>query len=254
MPPRRACSSPTMPVSPTRSTRRSTRALALLPRKKIAEAQLARLRRHHRGRQARRCRRPVRPHRARASRDRHRRSRGAAGTRAPCRRHLPRPRTRPRPWATTSPGPTMCCRPRARRAFPPAFRCSISSSARRFCPARRRPSPNSGPTPSRWPKPRGWTPMPAPSPRVSTAARKLSDGGELEHRASPRSSSTKRSVLRRTREIEQEREIAIYDLLEANYFAPADAPDGPYRSGAWRSRRTGWSSTSARPAASPCAR
>ena len=36
------------------------------------------------------------------------------------------------------------------------------------------------------------------------------------------------SVLRRTREIEQEREIAIYDLLEANHFAPAEVPAGPY--------------------------
>jgi uncharacterized protein (UPF0262 family) len=37
------------------------------------------------------------------------------------------------------------------------------------------------------------------------------------------------SVVRRTREIEQEREIAIYDLLEANSFAPAGSPGGPYK-------------------------
>src|SRR5579863_7598799 len=37
------------------------------------------------------------------------------------------------------------------------------------------------------------------------------------------------SVVRRTREIEQEREIAIYDLLEANHFAPLGSPGGPYR-------------------------
>jgi len=36
------------------------------------------------------------------------------------------------------------------------------------------------------------------------------------------------SVVRRTREIEQEREIAIYDLLESNHFAPAGSPGGPY--------------------------
>ncbi len=36
------------------------------------------------------------------------------------------------------------------------------------------------------------------------------------------------TVLKRTRQIEQEREIAIYDLLEDNYFAPADTPEGPY--------------------------
>src|ERR1700733_2593361 len=37
------------------------------------------------------------------------------------------------------------------------------------------------------------------------------------------------SVVRRTREIEQEREIAIYDLLEANSFAPQGSPGGPYK-------------------------
>ena len=38
-----------------------------------------------------------------------------------------------------------------------------------------------------------------------------------------------RTVVRRTREIEQEREIAIYDLLEANQFAPRGSTGGPYR-------------------------
>ncbi|HEX4158563.1 MAG TPA: UPF0262 family protein [Rhizomicrobium sp.] len=38
-----------------------------------------------------------------------------------------------------------------------------------------------------------------------------------------------RTVVRRTREIEQEREIAIYDLLEANSFAPRGSDGGPYR-------------------------
>ena len=38
-----------------------------------------------------------------------------------------------------------------------------------------------------------------------------------------------RTFVRRTREIEQEREIAIYDLLEANSFAPRDSEGGPYR-------------------------
>jgi uncharacterized protein (UPF0262 family) len=37
-----------------------------------------------------------------------------------------------------------------------------------------------------------------------------------------------RSVVRRTREIEQEREIAMYDLLEANVFKPAGSAGGPY--------------------------
>ena len=37
------------------------------------------------------------------------------------------------------------------------------------------------------------------------------------------------SVVRRTREIEQEREIAIYDLLENNFFQLADSEGGPYK-------------------------
>ncbi|HEY8950093.1 MAG TPA: UPF0262 family protein [Rhizomicrobium sp.] len=38
-----------------------------------------------------------------------------------------------------------------------------------------------------------------------------------------------RTVVRRTREIEQEREIAIYDLLEANMFKPLESAGGPYK-------------------------
>jgi len=38
-----------------------------------------------------------------------------------------------------------------------------------------------------------------------------------------------RSIVRRTREIEQERDIAIYDLLESNSFVPHGSPGGPYR-------------------------
>jgi uncharacterized protein (UPF0262 family) len=38
-----------------------------------------------------------------------------------------------------------------------------------------------------------------------------------------------RSIVRRTREIEQERDIAIYDLLESNSFRPEGSPGGPYK-------------------------
>ena len=37
------------------------------------------------------------------------------------------------------------------------------------------------------------------------------------------------SVVRRTRAIEQEREVAIYDLLEANQFKLSGSDGGPYR-------------------------
>ncbi|MDE1939723.1 MAG: UPF0262 family protein [Alphaproteobacteria bacterium] len=36
------------------------------------------------------------------------------------------------------------------------------------------------------------------------------------------------TVVRRTREIEHEREIALYDLLESNSFRPVGSPGGPY--------------------------
>ncbi|HKQ10854.1 MAG TPA: UPF0262 family protein [Rhizomicrobium sp.] len=36
------------------------------------------------------------------------------------------------------------------------------------------------------------------------------------------------SVVYRSRAIEQEREVAIYDLLEANVFKPEGSPGGPY--------------------------
>ena len=42
------------------------------------------------------------------------------------------------------------------------------------------------------------------------------------------------SLAAASRDQEQERQIAIFDLLEANYFAPADAPGsdgGPYHDG-----------------------
>jgi uncharacterized protein (UPF0262 family) len=37
------------------------------------------------------------------------------------------------------------------------------------------------------------------------------------------------SVVVRSRAIEQEREVAIYDLLDANVFQPEGSPGGPYR-------------------------
>jgi uncharacterized protein (UPF0262 family) len=37
------------------------------------------------------------------------------------------------------------------------------------------------------------------------------------------------SIVRRTREIEQERDIAIYDLLESNSFRPEGSHGGPYK-------------------------
>ena len=37
-----------------------------------------------------------------------------------------------------------------------------------------------------------------------------------------------KSVVRRSPEVEHERRVAIFDLLEDNFFAPRDAGEGPY--------------------------
>jgi uncharacterized protein (UPF0262 family) len=64
--------------------------------------------------------------------------------------------------------------------------------------------------------------MPVPSRSGSTGRVKL------DHRISAIVLDEK-SVLKRTPEIEQEREVAISDLLEANHFRPKGARRGPYR-------------------------
>ncbi|MET4807486.1 UPF0262 family protein [Limibacillus sp. MBR-115] len=38
-----------------------------------------------------------------------------------------------------------------------------------------------------------------------------------------------KSVVRRTADVEHERAVAIYDLLEDNHFAPTSGVDGPFR-------------------------
>src|SRR3990172_8141651 len=38
-----------------------------------------------------------------------------------------------------------------------------------------------------------------------------------------------RSVVRRSADVEHERAVAIYDLIEDNYFAPVGQAHGPYR-------------------------
>ena len=64
--------------------------------------------------------------------------------------------------------------------------------------------------------------MPAPSPRASTGRTDAWTSGW------PPSPWTKHSVVHRSRAIEQEREVAIYDLLEANVFRPEGSAGGPY--------------------------
>jgi uncharacterized protein (UPF0262 family) len=54
----------------------------------------------------------------------------------------------------------------------------------------------------------------------------MTDGGPFRITAIELDEKT---LVRRTRQIDQEREIAIYDLLEANSFRPMNSPGGPYK-------------------------
>jgi len=67
--------------------------------------------------------------------------------------------------------------------------------------------------------------MPAPSPIASTA-RPAMDEARFRIAAIELDEA---SVVVPSREIEQEREIAIYDLLEGNRFEPIGSPGGPYK-------------------------
>ena len=102
------------------------RALALLPRKDIA----SRSWNDHGGiivvEKLDRRAGAGRPLRARTSGNRHRRSRTLCWPRCAMPARSSWAVTRPKRWAIISPVPTMCCRPRARRASPPGFRCWIS--------------------------------------------------------------------------------------------------------------------------------
>ena len=102
------------------------RALALLAAQGYRRAKLERLWRHHRGGKIGRCAGAGRPLRARASGDRHRRSERLCWPRCAMRAPSSWAVTRPKRWAIISPVPTMCCRPRVRRASPRGFRCWTS--------------------------------------------------------------------------------------------------------------------------------
>ncbi len=111
--------------------------LPTLAARRDRRRQLGRARRGHPGARLGRGGGAGRPPRARAPADHDARARSrcspASATPAPC-SSAPSARRR---WATTWPAPTTCCPPGARRASPPACRCSTSSSA----PPGSRPTP-----------------------------------------------------------------------------------------------------------------
>jgi uncharacterized protein (UPF0262 family) len=56
----------------------------------------------------------------------------------------------------------------------------------------------------------------------------LTNSGPNANRRIANVSLDERTVVRRSPEIEHERAVAIFDLIEENSFAPAGANDGPY--------------------------
>jgi uncharacterized protein (UPF0262 family) len=56
----------------------------------------------------------------------------------------------------------------------------------------------------------------------------VTDSGPGANRRIAKVSLDERTVVRRSPEIEHERAVAIFDLIEENSFAPADAEGGPY--------------------------
>lgn len=56
----------------------------------------------------------------------------------------------------------------------------------------------------------------------------MNDSGPNANRRIANVSLDERTVVRRSPEIEHERAVAIFDLIEENSFAPAGADDGPY--------------------------
>ena len=56
----------------------------------------------------------------------------------------------------------------------------------------------------------------------------MTDSGPDNNRRIAKVSLDERTVVRRSAEIEHERAVAIFDLVEENSFAPAGADSGPY--------------------------
>src|SRR5262245_29766251 len=138
--------------------------------------------------------------------------------------------TRRRQSVTISPGQTMSCRPHAARGLPPDSACSTFSSEAPWCAAMPPALRRSLPRQSCSPKPKDSTRMPCRCQFDSTGR-----GGEATGMGASESPSRiagitldERTVVRRSPDIEHERAVAIFDLLEENHFAPASKSVGPF--------------------------
>ena len=101
----------------------------------------------------------------------------------------------------------------------------------------------SGPPPSRSARPKGSTPTPARSRSASTGDDAPAEAAGDPHRLVA-VTLDEDSIGRSSPDIEHERAVAIYDLIEENTFAPVGHDGGPYALHLEHHRTTGWCSTS----------
>src|SRR5215470_5836951 len=138
---------------------------------------------------------------------------------------------RPKRSATTSPDPTMSCRRLGARGMHPGLVFSIFSSAARSSAAMRRALRRSvlprSVSPGRkvsMRMPCRCRPGSAAAPRVEPAEM----GDPSSHWRIAGITLDEHTVVRRSPDIEHERAVAIFDLLEENHFKPASGCAGPY--------------------------
>ena len=205
------------------------RQLQTLPRAETRRGELARFRRGHPGRRSFDDALPLvdriaAEHVELAIDD----AEALARAHAQCRRGLPRP-----PHAGSH--RRLCRRLQPRAADGALGALLVGPVGARFRQAhldpeaRRRSScARSRPRRSRWPRPRGSTRMAAPSPSGSTCRRHGRAGAPQRSRLID--VELDESIGRSTPDVEHERAVAIFDLIEENSFRPVnDAGGGPYR-------------------------
>src|SRR5262249_62311637 len=94
----------------------------------------------------------------------------------------------------------------------------------------RRASRRSPPRRSASPRPRGWgrTPCHCRSGSIERAQGNSTIMGENDASRIAGITLDEHTVVRRSPDIEHERAVAIFDLLEENHFAPTTGLDGPF--------------------------
>ena len=200
--------------------------LKLLPRAEVASASWRDFGAIIKVAKARRRRAAGRSAGARASGDRRHRRRGAGRARPQCRRHLHRRayagsdrrlRRRLQPRAADRALGALFIRPRRARFHEAHFAAQMRSRATARARARGHRARRGGR--AHRPRPLGrHPPQPVMTPAKTATSRKRLVAVTLDEETIGRSNP----------DVEHERQVAIYDLLEQNFFSPAGHEGGPY--------------------------